>query len=64
MWNVNVEKGKFIYDLGIFTQVLVLMACNKDTKFENHTRDVGSWNRGPGADGGLVRVGKNWARRW
>lgn len=41
MWNVNVEKGKFIYDLGIFTQVLVLMACNKDTKFENQPQGCG-----------------------
>lgn len=61
------EKGKFIYDSGILTQVSMLTACNKDTKFENHTRDVGSCNRGPGkeqsgVDGGLVRLGKNWAR--
>ena len=56
MWNIKVEKGKFIYYSGILTLVSMLMACNKDTKFENHTRDVGSWKRGPGANGGLVTM--------
>ena len=52
------EKVKVTYNSGALTKVSMLMAYNKDTKFENHTRDVCSWKRGPareqsGADDGL-----------
>lgn len=35
------------YDSGL-SKMFVLMVCNKDLNFEDYTKGVGSWNRGPG----------------
>lgn len=36
------QKVKVTYNSGTLTKVSMLMAYDKDTKFENHSQDVGS----------------------
>lgn len=50
------EKVIFRYDSGILNNISMLTDSNKDINFEDHTKGMGSWNRGPGRADSQVQM--------